>query len=420
MSRDLISRLRRLAPALSLTSFLLLAACATTPPSQSLPPAKSSSTATPQACTACQCPVCPGEEPAKPKVEPLQPAEWSELAGWGEDDLAAAWGAIQSSCRAMKNADWRPVCEASKSLGAKPDAAAIRGFLESRTRPWRITNPDGTTEGLITGYYEPLIKGSRTRSKAYATPVYGVPDDMVVVDLSELYPELKNMRLRGRIEGRKVVPYYSRAQIDARADKMADKVLLWAADPIDFFFLQVQGSGQVQLADGSRIRIAYADQNGHPYKSIGRWLVDSGEVKVENAGMEGIKAWARANPQRLDEMLDTNPSFVFFKEQPAASDGPNGALGVPLTAGRSVAIDNRNIPLGAPIFLSTTWPASDKPLSRLMVAQDTGGAIRGAVRADFYWGFGPEAGAQAGKMRSRGRMWLLWPRDTVPPGAPAP
>jgi len=194
-------------------------------------------------------------------------------------------------------------------------------------------------------------------------------------------------------------------------------VLLWAADPIDFFFLQVQGSGQVQLADGSRVRIAYADQNGHPYQSIGRWLVDKGELKVDQAGMEGIKGWARANPQRLSEMLGANPSFVFFREQPANGEGPSGSLGVPLTAGRSIAVDARTVPLGAPIFLATTQPGGDRPLQRLVVAQDTGGAIKGVVRADFYWGFGPEAGAQAGKMRSRGQMWVLWPKGQTPPGA---
>ena len=408
--------LRPVSPRTSLLSFLILAGCASTP---TLPIDQQRSAAATPECPAC--PTCPGQpEQPKPKVEPFQPAAWSEVTGWNEDTISESWNAFSASCRAMKNADWKPVCDAARALGAKPDDATIRTFFESQTQVWRVTNPDGGTEGLITGYYEPLIKGSRTRSKQYTTPVYAVPDDLLVIDLGDQYPELKGMRLRGRVEGRKVIPYYSRAQLDSRGDKLADKVLLWAADPIDFFFLQIQGSGQVQLADGSRVRIAYADQTGHPYKAIGRWLIDSGELKPEQAGMDGIKGWAKAHPDRLNEMLDTNPSYVFFKEQAASNDGPNGALGVPLSAGRSVAIDPRTLPLGAPIFLSTNWPNSDKPLNRLMLAQDTGGAIRGAVRADFYWGFGPDAGSRAGSMRQKGHMWLLWPRGSTPPGAKAP
>lgn len=405
-----------LAPALLVTA--ALAGCATAPetpaPEGPVVPAPA------PACPACPPCVPDKVDVPKPKVEPLQAARWGDFPAWRDDALAEAWGAFAASCRAMKLAEWRPVCEAARELGARPDTTAVRAFFEAHTQPWRVTNADGTTEGLITGYYEPLIRGSRTPGKGYATPVYAVPDDMLVIELGELYPELKGMRLRGRVEGRKILPYWSRAQLDARADQLQDKVLLWAADPIDFFFLQVQGSGQVQFPDGSRVRIAYADQNGHPYKSIGRWLVDAGELRIEQAGMEGIKAWARANPGRLAEMLNANPSFVFFREQPASTEGPLGSLGVPLTAGRSLAVDTRSVPAGAPVFLATTWPSSDRPLNRLMLAQDTGGAIRGGVRGDFFWGFGPEAGAQAGKMRSRGQMWVLWPKGGVPPGAGTP
>jgi membrane-bound lytic murein transglycosylase A len=185
-------------------------------------------------------------------------------------------------------------------------------------------------------------------------------------------------------------------------------------DPIDFFFLQIQGSGQVRLPDGSRVRLNYADQNGHPYRSIGKWLLDQGQLKPGEASMQGIKAWASANPSRRNELLNTNPSVVFFREIAADGSGPPGALAVPLTPERSIAIDPRHIPLGAPVWLSTTRPNSEQALTRLMLAQDTGGAIRGVVRADFYWGTGDEAGAQAGKMRQQGRMWVLLPRDQKP------
>ena len=178
----------------------------------------------------------------------------------------------------------------------------------------------------------------------------------------------------------------------------------------------------MQLEDGNRMRSGYADQNGHPSQSVGRYLVEHGELKLHEASMEGIKAWARANPQRVDAMLNANPSYVFFRELPArnngaetATDGPIGALGVALTPGRSIAVDPRYIALGAPVFLATTWPNSDAPLARLMLAQDTGGAIRGPVRADFFWGFGAEAGAQAGKMRQQGKLWVLLPRGNSAP-----
>jgi membrane-bound lytic murein transglycosylase A len=277
-----------------------------------------------------------------------------------------------------------------------------------------LVEPDGNREGMVTGYYEPLLRGSRTRHSPYLWPLFGPPDDLVVVDLAEIYPELKNMRLRGRLQGRKLVPYYTRAEWAELEDSRRDGALMWIDDPLDLFFMQIQGSGQVVLDDGTRVRVSYADQNGHPFRSIGRWLIDQGEIKLEQASMQGIKAWARANPQRLQEMLNANPSLVFFREVPADGSGPPGALGVPLTPERSIAVDPSIVTLGAPVFLATTWPNDSKPLQRLMLAQDTGGAIRGAVRADFYWGSGAEAGALAGKMRQRGSMWELLPKDYSP------
>jgi membrane-bound lytic murein transglycosylase A len=227
-----------------------------------------------------------------------------------------------------------------------------------------------------------------------------------------LYPELKNMRLRGRLVGNKVVPYLSRAEM-AQSGALAGKELLWVDDSIDAFFLQVQGSGRVQLTDSKEtVRVAYADQNGHPYKSIGRYLVDKGELTLDRASAQNIKAWFFANPGRQQELLNANPSYVFFKEEKLTdpNKGPKGALGVPLTAQRSIAIDPQFVPLGAPVFLATTQPGKEIPLQRLMMAQDTGGAIRNAVRADYFWGFGADAGEKAGKMKQRGMMWVLLPK----------
>jgi membrane-bound lytic murein transglycosylase A len=221
---------------------------------------------------------------------------------------------------------------------------------------------------------------------------------------------MKNLRLRGRLDGKRVVAYFPRAEIEAGKGGAAGNELLWVDDPVDLFFLQVQGSGRVALDTGETVRVSYADQNGYPYRSIGRVLVERGELTLDQASMQGIKAWGARNPGRLAELLNQNASYVFFKESPVGTDAPTGSLGVPLTAGRSLAVDPRALPLGAPVFLSTTLPNSTQPLNRLMLAQDTGGAIRGAVRADFYWGYGEEAGAQAGRMRQSGRMWVLLPR----------
>ncbi len=295
------------------------------------------------------------------------------------------------------------------------DGSAIRLFFESFFQPHQLLNQDGSTEGLVTGYYEPLLNGARKKGGKYQTPLHRVPDDMLTIELGTQYSELQGMRLRGRLVGSKVVPYYSRGELSGR-NHLAGKELLWVDDPIEAFFLQVQGSGRVQLAGSQEVvRLAYANQNGHPYKSIGRYLVDKGEMTLEQASAQRIKAWYAANPARQQELLNANPSYVFFKEEPLPNPGigPKGAMGIPLTTERSIAVDQRFVPLGTPVFLATTMPESELPLQRLVVAQDTGGAIKNPVRADYFWGFGAEAGAKAGKMKQRGHMWLLLPRTTA-------
>jgi membrane-bound lytic murein transglycosylase A len=390
---------------------LLLTGCSQLPVEPVRPAA---SCPMPQACPAC--PACPAVDVPKVAEKPLQAAAWIDLPGWPDDDPGAVFAAFVASCRSLeKQAHWKSVCNSARSLGDK-STPALRDWFEAQFRPWALVNPDGTRNGLVTGYYEPILKGSRGETRAYAHPVFGPPDDMVVVELAELYPELKHLRLRGRLEGRKLVPYYSRAEWDQQESKRSHEAILWVDDPIDLFFMQIQGSGQVQLTDGSRVRLNYSDQNGHPYRSIGRWLIERGELKTEQASMQGIKSWAKANPRRLAELLNTNPSLVFFRELPVEGSGPQGAMGLALTPERSLAIDPRHVPLGAPIWLATSRPNSEQALTRLMLGQDTGGAIRGVVRADFYWGSGVEAGNQAGKMRQQGRMWVLLPRAYQPTG----
>jgi membrane-bound lytic murein transglycosylase A len=330
-------------------------------------------------------------------------------------------------CRALVAAPrtqslWSKPCAAAELVDGR-DARAVRAFFESEFNAYRVAGGDGNDTGLVTGYYEPLLIGSRTSTEKFATPIFGVPDDLLTVDLAELYPELKDKRVRARVDGKRVVPYWPRADIERGKAPLAGKALAYVAEPVDAFFLQIQGSGRILLPDGSTIRVGYGDQNGHPFRSIARVLIDRGELAPERASKQAIEAWGRAHPDQLPALLDENPSYVFFREIPpptpgsleAQIDGPIGTLGVPLLAERTIAVDARFVPLGAPIFLATTFPLSPRPLSRLVLAQDTGGAIRGAVRADFFWGFGDAAGREAGRMRQEGRMWLLWPRDAVPP-----
>ena len=385
---------------LAVAWLLLLNACTTVPTSAPVVSEKPAASTVP--------PV------AAPSMTVLKPANWNALTGWTDDDILPAWDAFLRSCAVLKNQPlWQETCMQADTIRGQ-DSATLRQFFESRFVPHQVLNSDGSGDGLITGYYEPLLKGSRKQSKRYRFPLYTTPDELLVVDLSEVYPELKNMRLRGRLQGRKVVPYYSRSEIERNPAPLQGKELLWVDDAIDLFFLQIQGSGRVALENGEIVRIGYSEQNGHPYKSVGRLLVERGELPLEKASMQGIKAWGQKNPVRLNELLYQNSSFVFFRELPAGVPGPLGSLGVPLTAGRSLAIDPRAVPQGAPVFLATTWPNTDKRLQRLMVAQDTGGAIKGSVRADFFWGFGPEAGNQAGKMRQSGKMWVLMPAGYMP------
>jgi peptidoglycan lytic transglycosylase A len=364
--------------------------------------------------------------PAPAAVLPSLPAQyaqvaWSALPGWSDDNLSEIWPALRAGCAALVNAAatravWEAPCAASASVVAT-DKTAVRAFFERHFSPWRVTAADGGDTGLITGYYEPLLNGSRIRSDRHRVPLYAAPDDLLTIDLTELYPDLKDRRLRGRVQGRKVIPYWTRADIENGKGPPAMKELVYVDDPVEAFFLQIQGSGRVRLAEGGVVRVGYADQNGHPFRSIGRILIDRGELTADRASMQGIKEWGRRNPDKLMPLLDENPSYVFFREVPpplpgtpeAEIDGPIGTLGIPLLRERTLAVDTRSVPLGAPVFLATTYPLSSRPLNRLMMAQDTGGAIRGAVRADFFWGFGEEAAREAGRMKQPLKMWVLLP-----------
>ncbi|PPD56138.1 MAG: murein transglycosylase [Methylotenera sp.] len=348
----------------------------------------------------------------------LKPAKWEEIDGLMEDDLSVAWGAWLESCSTLRNKpQWQPACIAAKALG-KPNNAAIIAYLTTQFDVYSATSAEGENTGLITGYYEPLLQGSRKQSAQYPYPLYAQPKDIVTVELADVYPELKFKRIRGKLVdtkqgGKKLIPYMTRAEIETNPSPLAGSEIVWINDIIDVFFLQIQGSGLVNLDNGQQVHVGYADQNGHAYNSIGRLLIERNELTADQASMQGIKNWARNNLDKLRDLLNSNPSYVFFRELPADLPGPLGALGVPISAERSVAIDPKYIPLGAPIFLSTTQPNSTKPLKRLMMAQDTGGAIKGGVRADFFWGAGDAAGKQAGAMKQQGKIWVLLPKGFV-------
>lgn len=337
--------------------------------------------------------------------------DWKALPVVSDADLQAGFGAWRSACPRLKNdPQWGAVCAAAGSVGNTPDA--IRGFLQAQLDVYALRAAGGRADGLITGYYEPVYPGSATRTAAASVPVYGVPSDMVSVQLDSIYPELKGKRLRGRVQGRVLGPYDDAGSIVANGVKAP--VLAWLTDPMDLQFLQIQGSGRVRLEDGRQLRLGYADQNGHPYRPIGRWLVDQGELKKEEVSMGTIRAWAEAHPARVPELLRSNPSYVFFALNADSDEGPRGSLNVPLTAGYSVAVDRNVVPLGSLLWLSTTRP-DGTPLMRPVAAQDTGGAITGEVRADLFWGTGDAAGHLAGDMKQRGMIWMLWPKAVALP-----
>jgi membrane-bound lytic murein transglycosylase A len=394
------------------TAALVLAGCVTAPPVA--PPA-------PPPVAAAAAPSLPAR---------YEPTAWTALPGWSADRVADAWPAFRAGCGPLvDNPATRPVwqapCAAAATIDGR-DAAAVRGFFEVQFNPYRVLAADGADTGTITGYYEPKLVGSRVKTARFGVPLYAAPDDLLTIDLASLHPDLKDRRLRGRLDGKRVVPYWTRADIERGAAPVGDNALVFVADPVEAFFLQIQGSGRVELPDGSVMRVGYADQNGHPFRSIGRVLIDRGELTLAQASMQGIKAWGARNPDQLPALLDENPSYVFFREVAApapgtleaAIDGPIGTLGVPLLRERTMAVDVRSIPLGAPVYLATTLPLSSQPLERLVLAQDTGGAIRGAVRGDFFWGFGDEAGRQAGRMKQDGRLFLLWPKGVPLPAPP--
>ncbi len=374
------------------------------------------------------CAVTGGVEDKAPLV--LKKTNFSSLPGWQQDDFQGAGTAFLKSCgRILKKeaeqnfssdpqfgtyAGWQDACRAAKAEGlGSASPAQAKAFFEKYFDPYQAL-AGSKAQGLFTGYYESTLKGSRTRHGAYQHPLLSRPGDLVMVELGDFRKELKGQRIAGRVIDGKLKPYESRA--DIMAGKLGEdkaKPLVWLDDPQDAFFVQVQGSGTVHLDDGTQMRVGYDGQNGHPYYAIGRELVKRGEMNKDDVSMDTIRQWLQTHPSQAQDLMNTNPSFVFFREIPAtgAESGPQGAEGIALTARRSLAVDHAAVPYGLPVWVDIDYADENgRPLQRLVMAQDTGGAIRGAVRGDFFWGYGETAERMAGPMKAQGRYYFLLPK----------
>ena len=346
-----------------------------------------------------------------------RPVEWSDLTGWEQDRHSEAWPALLNGCEKLPSRDssWREICAAAAAV-ATPDDQQVRLFFEQWFVPHDVFGRDGDRVGLITGYYEPRLYGSLEPDQRFRFPLYQRPGDLLTIDLHTLYPELKGKRVRGRLVGKRVVPYYERGQIDGDRSLLAGQELLWVDDPFALFFLHIQGSGQVELPDGEVLAVGYADQNGHPYRSIGAELVKMEALEREQVNMFTIKRWLQDHPQQAGDLVNSNASYVFFALNEDPRQSAVGSLNVPLTAERSIAIDREIIPLGVPVWLDTKLPddGADSRYRRLVMAQDTGGAINGPVRADLFWGRGERAERMAGLMKQPGSLYVLLPKTAEP------
>lgn len=370
-------------------------------------------------CILAACsPFADGDGTDVPVIETLNmvPVNASEIDGLNNTEMQGFATAIQKSCDKIltlpsdkeygpsilggKAADWHQVCRASDGqydqtwLMENFDAYAVYG--------------DGDRQGLFTGYYEPLLFGARTKSDIYSVPLYKMPADLIEVDLGLFSDDLKGKKVSGRAQDGKLLPYFDRSEIDAGALEGRDLELVWVDDAVDAFFLQIQGSGQVEMQNGEVMRVGYAGQNGRSYYAIGRDLIDRGILTKENVSLQTIRAWLDENPDQANDVLHLNPSYIFFNE--LKGDGPLGAQGVALTPEVSLAVDRRLYPYGMPVLLQADMPLSDQKINRMMVAQDTGGAIRGAVRGDVFWGAGDDAALKAGHMKSDGKFWVFLPK----------
>ena len=357
-------------------------------------------------CTMKEEVVVPKEEkivppPVKPTTENMKAVSFTEIEGFYKDDLNHALEVFKKDCKkSKKNELFTEVCEKAESeIDGKK-------FFTLYFQPYKLLDENSSDEGLITGYYEPLLYGSLKKTSRYKYPLYKTPKDMYIVDFTSIYPDLKTYKLRGKLVGNKVLPYDSREEIENNPSKELEPIV-YVDNKVDVFLLHVQGSGKVLLDTGELINVGYAEQNGRKFKGIGMYMLNKGYITKDELSAQGMKKYLDKNPSKADEVLNQNESYVFFQK---SNQGATGSLGTPLTAKRNIAVDRSVIPLGMPVFLNTTNPVDKKPINQLMVAADVGGAIKGKVRADFFWGFGDSAFDYAGRMKEKGKMYVLMPK----------
>ena len=364
----------------------------------------------------------PPQEEQKPNLI-LAPSTFVQLPSWGSDNFSGLVRAFDRSCfvimkkpsekkfgvlkQAGTYGDWQNICQKFTS-GDDWDQNTLKQFFEQNFTPYQISDGNNPI-GLFTGYYEASLKGSPTKTERYNIPLHKRPDDLVMVHLGQFREELKGIRIAGRVVNGTLKPYEERAEIISGNWPHNDKILLWVDSAVDAFFVQIQGSGIVEMENGKIMRIGYAGQNGHPYYAIGRELIKIGALTKENISMQSIRKWLEDNPEKADKIMNKNKSYVFFRE--IKGDGPIGAQGVALTPDRSLAIDRTLISYGLPLWVDIENPEEGQEnMRKIMITQDTGGAINGAVRGDFFWGHGDKAELLAGKMKSQGRYWVLLPK----------
>lgn len=366
----------------------------------------------------------PPTEKAIPSVK-LEAVNYESLPGWRNENLEAALQAFQISCQwilkrdpnasagneriPLKAGDWFAVCKDALNLKGASNVQ-IRHFFETAFVPMKW---DSEEPGLFTGYYSPLYDGSLHKNGVYTVPIYGLPADLVTIQLQRFDPTLPSRKLTGRVEEHRMIPYYTRREINEGAIQHQAPVLAWLKSETDRLFLEIQGAGIIKLKDGAELPLGYAGENGKPYHSVAQVLINRGVMTKDSASMQAIRRYFKAHPQEGKSAMNANPSFVFFDKLPKAYTP--GTQGIPLTPGYSMAVDRKWVPLGVPLWLNTRRPEGTKgvELQRLMIAQDTGGAIRGKVRGDVYWGHGKEAGKIAGNMKYPGTYWLLLPKAWV-------
>lgn len=326
-------------------------------------------------------------------------SSFDELPGWESENYTKVLNSFLQSCETENTRNIYGSLCAKASL-----QKSVKQFLETEFTPFKIMDEEGNSIGLLTGYYEPEIRASKTKDEFYKYPIYTTPNDLITVDLSSIYPKLKNLRLRGRLEGQKLIPYYTRKE--ATNQELDADVLCYCDSKIDRFFLEIQGSGRAVLDNGETIFIGYANQNGHKYRAIGRYLVKKNIMQFDEVSLQSIRAWLEAHPEKMDEVLNYNKSLVFFREKDQAA---TGSLGVMLTPQRSVAVDRRYIPLGSMLYVNSEDENYD--FKQVVLAQDTGGAIKGAIRADLFLGYGDEAMEVAGRLKTPLNLWILLPKN---------